>query len=85
MTAGGARILGRVPLIYPVIAVFAGSVVADLLLIGLGRLIGDAVVTELPGDIILAAAVLNAVICAVVVVPTRAVAARYTMDEAGGW
>lgn len=85
MTAGGARIIGRVPLIYPVLAAFAGSIVADLLLIGLGQLVGDAVITQLPSDIILAAAVLNAAICAIAVVPARAIAARYVVDEAGAW
>ena len=85
MTAGGARVIGRVPLLYPVIATFAGSVVADLLLLGLGQLVGDAVVSDLPGDIILAAAVLNAVICGIVVVPARAIAARYVVEEAGAW
>ena len=85
LTAGGTRVIGRVPLVYPVLATFAGSVVADLLLLGMGQLVGDAVVSELPGDIILAAAVLNAVICAIVVVPARAIAARYVVDEAGAW
>lgn len=85
MTAGGARVIGRVPLLYPVMATFAGSVVADLLLLGLGQLVGDAVVRDIPGDIILAAAVLNAVICGIVVVPARAIAARYVVEEAGAW
>jgi rod shape-determining protein MreD len=85
MTAGGARVIGRVPLIYPVIAAVVGSLVADALLLGLGRLVGDAVGAELPGDIVMAAAVLNAGICAIAVVPARAIAARYVVDEAGGW
>ncbi len=85
MTAGGARVIGRVPLIYPVLAVFAGSVAADLLLVGIDQLVGDAVASPLPSDIILAAAALNAVICAICVVPARAIAARYVVDEAGAW
>lgn len=85
MTAGGARAIGRVPLVYPVVATFAGSVLADLLLIGLAQLLGEAAALDLPGDIIFAAAVLNAVICALVVVPARALAARYVADEAGAW
>jgi rod shape-determining protein MreD len=85
LTAGGTRIIGRVPLIYPVLATFAGSIVADLLLLGLGGLVGDAVVTRLPTDIVLGAAALNAVICALAVVPARAIATRYTVDEAGAW
>lgn len=85
LTAGGAHVLGRVPLVYPVLATFVGSVVADLILIGLGQIVGDSVVTGLPGDILLAAAVLNAVVCAIIVVPTRAVATRLGSEEAGAW
>ena len=85
LTAGGTRIIGRVPLLYPVLAAFVGSVVADLLVLGLGALVGDAVLVGLPTDIILAAAVLNAVICALAVVPARAIATRYVVDEAGAW
>ena len=84
-TAGGARLVGRVPLVYPVIAVVVGSVVADLIVLGLGQLVGDAVVTALPADLIVRAAALNAVICAIVVVPARAIAARYVADEAAAW
>ena len=85
MTSGGARVIGRVPLAYPVLAAFAGSVVADLILIGLGQLVGDAVVSSVPVDIVLAAAVLNAVTCAIAVVPARAIATRYVAEEAGAW
>lgn len=85
LTAGGARVIGRVPLAYPLVAVFVGSLVADVILIGLGQLVGDSVVAQLPGDIILAAAVLNAAVCAVVVVPARAIASRYVVEEASAW
>lgn len=85
ITAGGARLIGRAPLVYPVIAAFAGSVVADLLVLGLGQLVGDAVVSQLPGDLILSAAVLNTVIAAAAAVPARAIAARYVVEEAGAW
>ena len=85
MTAGAARLIGRVPLVYPVIAVLLGSVVADLIVLGLGQLVGDAAVSEVPSDLIVSAAVLNAVLCAIVVVPARAIAARYAADEAAAW
>jgi rod shape-determining protein MreD len=85
MTAGGARLVGRVPLAYPVIAVLLGSVVADLIVLGLGQLVGDAVVATVPTDLIVRAAVLNAVICALAVVPARAIASRYVADEATAW
>lgn len=85
MTAGGARLVGRVPLVYPVIAVGVGSAVADLIVLGLGQLVGDAVIATWPADVIVSAAVLNAVICAIVVVPARAIASRYVADEATAW
>ena len=37
MTAGGARLVGRVPLIYPAVAVLVGSVVADVVVLGVGN------------------------------------------------
>ena len=40
---------------------------------------------DIQPDIVLAAAALNAVICAIAVVPARAIAARYVADEAGAW
>ena len=85
MTAGGARLIGRVPLVSPVLATCVGSVAADLLVIGLAQLVGDATASSVPGEIVISAAVLNAVICAIVVVPARAIAARYVVDEAGAW
>jgi rod shape-determining protein MreD len=85
LTVGGARLVGRVPLFYPVIAVLAGSVMADLVVLGLGQLVGDGVRPDLPMDLIISAAVLNAVICAILVVPARTLAARYVAEEATAW
>jgi len=85
LTAGGARLIGRVPLVYPVIATFIGSGVADLVVIGLGRLVGEAFLDPIPLDIVLGAAALNAAVCAIVVVPARAVALRYYAEEAPAW
>lgn len=84
-TAGGARILGQAAWVYPVLAVGVGSVVADLVVLGLGQLVGDAQVAELPTELILTAAVVNAVVGAILLVPARLIAARYVADEAAAW
>lgn len=85
LTAGGARILGQAVWVYPVLAVAVGSVVADLVVIGLGQLVGDARVDALPTELILAAAAVNAVVGAALLVPSRLIAARYATDEAAAW
>jgi rod shape-determining protein MreD len=86
VTAGGARVVGRMSWIYPVVAVFVGSAVADVASLVIGQLVADApLVTGLPADIILAAAVLNAVIAALLIVPARALVSRYAPDEAPAW
>ena len=85
VVAAGARPFGRMVWIYPVVAAFAGSVLADLLLVGMGQLVGDARGESLPLGIILAAATLNAAIVALALYPARVLAGRYAVDEAGAW
>jgi rod shape-determining protein MreD len=85
LTAGGSRILGHAVWVYPMLAVAIGSVVADLVVIGLGQLVGDARVAELPTQLILSAAALNAVVGAILLLPARIVAARFATEEATGW
>ena len=85
LTAGGSRLLGRASWIYPVLAAAVGSVVADAVTIGLGQLVGDAPAGEFPTELVLGAAVLNAVIAGLVLVPTRLLAARFVADEAAAW
>lgn len=86
VTAGGARVLGRMTWVYPVAAVFVGSVVADVAMLAIGQLVADTpLVGGLPTEIILAAAVLNAAIAALVLVPARLLVARYAPDEAPAW
>ena len=85
MTAGGSRLIGRVVWIYPVLAAFAGSVVADVATLGIASMLTDAAVSGLPTDVIFAAALLNAAVCAAVLLPARAIAARYVVDDATPW
>jgi rod shape-determining protein MreD len=85
LVAGGARVLGRMVWIYPVAAVFAGSIIADVASLLIGQLVGHAGPIEIPIAIILTAAVLNSVIAALVLYPARALAGRYAADEAAAW
>lgn len=85
LVAGGARVLGRMVWIYPVAAVFAGSIIADVVSLLIGQLVGHAGPIDIPVSMILAAALLNSVIAALVLYPARVLAGRYGTDEAAAW
>jgi rod shape-determining protein MreD len=85
LTAGGARILGQAVWVYPVLAVAVGSLVADLITLGLAQLVGDATVGTVPTNLLISAAALNAVVGAILLGPARMIAARYVADEATAW
>jgi rod shape-determining protein MreD len=85
IVAGGARLLGRVGWVYPVAATFLGSIVADLVTLGISQLVTDAAATTLPFDLMLAAATLNAAIAALVLYPARLLASRFVAEEAPAW
>jgi rod shape-determining protein MreD len=85
IVAAGARVLGRVGWVYPVVATFLGSIVADLVMLGISQLVTDAGATAIPVDLILAAATLNAAIAALLLYPARLIAARYVAEEAPAW
>ncbi len=85
LSAGGSRLIGRAVWIYPVLAVFMGSVVADIATLGVTSMLNDASLGGLPTDVILAAALLNAAVCAAVLLPARAIAGRYVVDDAAAW
>ncbi len=85
LAAGGARALGRLTWIYPIAAVLVGSIVADALTLVVGELVADApLLGGVPADIVIAAAVLNAAIAALLLAPARLLVARYA-DEAPAW
>jgi rod shape-determining protein MreD len=85
IVAAGARVLGRVGWVYPVVATFVGSIVADVVMLGISQLVTDAAATAIPVDLILAAATLNAAIAALLLYPARLIAARYVAEEAPAW
>jgi rod shape-determining protein MreD len=83
--AGGGRVLGGLVWIYPVAAAFVGSILADIGSLLVSQMVTDAVATTPPFDILLRAAILNAVIVAVLLYPARALAQRYAPEEATAW
>ncbi|HET8776931.1 MAG TPA: rod shape-determining protein MreD [Candidatus Limnocylindria bacterium] len=85
LTAGGGRVLGRMVWIYPVLAAFAGSVVADVVSLGISQLVSDASIVGIPTGVILGAALLNAAVAALLVYPMRAAMSRWAVDELPAW
>ena len=85
LVAGGSRVLGGLVWIYPVAAAFIGSVVADVGALFISQLVADSSPTGPPFDIILVAALLNAGIVALLLVPARALARRSTPEDAPAW
>jgi rod shape-determining protein MreD len=84
MVAGGDRLLGRLIWVYPILAAFAGSILADLVILGVFRLMeGPAV--GVPIDLILPAAVLNAALTGLLLYPARMLARRLTLEEKPAW
>jgi rod shape-determining protein MreD len=85
LVAGGSRAIGGLVWIYPVLAAFAGSITADVGSLIISQLVADAVPAGPPFDIILAAAVLNAAIVGLLLVPVRSLAQRYAPEDATAW
>ena len=84
LVAAGARPFGRMVWIYPVAATFAGSLLADVVVLGASQLVTDPA-PAFAGGIIVSAAILNAAIAALLLYPARLLVARYAVDEAAAW
>jgi rod shape-determining protein MreD len=85
LVAGLQRVVGRLVWVFPVLACFAGSVLADLVKLGVYRLVDDPLRVGLPLDLIIPAAFLNAAILAVLLYPARVVTMRLVPEEAPAW
>jgi len=81
LVAGGDRLLGRVTWLFPVMAAFAGSILADLVSLGVFRLVGEPLRIAEPLSLILPAAVLNAALAGLLLYPARALAGRLGPEE----
>jgi cell shape-determining protein MreD len=85
LVAGGAKAFGGLVWVYPILAAIAGSMVADVLGQAIFALVADPVQPGVPIELITPAAVLNGAIVALLLVPARAIAARYSVEESGAW
>jgi rod shape-determining protein MreD len=85
LVAGGQRLFGRLVWIYPVLAAFVGSVVADVIGLVLLQLLAEPGQAGFPMQLIVPAAVLNAALVAVLVFPVRALTERYAPEERPAW
>ena len=83
--AGGGRVLGRLVWVYPVLAAFAASILADIVTLSVSRLVGSPLSTGIPLELVLPAAALNAAICGLLLYPVRTLAVRYWLDETPAW
>jgi rod shape-determining protein MreD len=86
LIAGGNRVMGGLVWIYPVAAAFIGSIVADIGSLLISDLVSEGSTSAAPPfDIILVAALLNAAIVGLLLVPARALAVRYAPEDAPAW
>ena len=85
LVAGGDRLLGRVTWLFPVLAAFAGSILADLVSLGVFRLVGEPLRIAEPLSLILPAAVLNAALAGLLLYPARAITGRLGPEEKPAW
>ena len=84
MVAGGDRLFGRLIWVYPIVAAFAGSILADMVILGIFRLM-DGPALGIPVDLVLPAAVLNAALTGVLLYPSRLLARRLVLEEKPAW
>ena len=71
LTAASARLLGRLPLVYPLVAALVGSVLADLLMLGILQLLGETPIGPIPVPLLGGAAGVNAALALVLIIPLR--------------
>lgn len=83
--AGGHRLFGRLAWAYPVLAVLLGSIVVDVVSLGILRLVDSSLAGAIPAQRILTAALLNAGIAGLLVMPARLLAARIAPEETAAW
>ena len=83
--AGGARLFGRLSWAYPVASVAIGSIVADLIGLGILKMVDVPLAGGIPVGRIVSAALLNTAIAAVVIVPVRILLARSGAVDQHAW
>ncbi|MDQ6682597.1 MAG: hypothetical protein M3Y88_04910, partial [Chloroflexota bacterium] len=75
----------RLVWVYPVLATFVASIMADVIGLAIFRLVADPLQAGLPMQLILPAAVLNASIAGLLIGPVRLVASRVAPVDKPAW
>lgn len=83
--AAGERVFGRLAWVYPVAATFVGSLIADLVALGVLRLVDLPLQGGIPFDLLVPAALLNAALAALLLYPARLLAARFELPDQPAW
>jgi cell shape-determining protein MreD len=82
LASSAAPLLGRLPLAYPVVATFGGSLVADGITIVIHQLLRGGEWRGLPLDIVVTAAAVNAALAALVIISIRLLLRRERAEPA---
>ncbi|MBA3688697.1 MAG: hypothetical protein H0W81_07705 [Chloroflexi bacterium] len=83
--AGGERLFGRLSWGYPLASVLIGSVVVDLITLGILQMVEVPLAGGFPIQRVIVAALLNTAIAAIVLIPMRMPLARAGATESGAW
>ncbi|MEO8639607.1 MAG: hypothetical protein ABI458_06815 [Chloroflexota bacterium] len=83
--AGGERLFGRLSWGYPLASVFVGSVVVDVIFLGILQMVDVPLAGGFPFQRVIAAALLNTAIAAIVMLPARILLARTGAAENTAW
>ncbi len=85
LVSAGSTLLGRLVWVYPVGAAFAGSVVADLVSLAALTMVGGSLGVGIPLELLIPAAVLNAALTGLLIVPARLLILRGRQEERAAW
>lgn len=85
LVSAGSTVLGRLVWVYPIGAAFAGSVIADFVSLGALTAVGGSLAVGIPLQLLIPAAVLNAALTGLLLVPTRILLLRYGPEEKAAW
>jgi rod shape-determining protein MreD len=83
--AGGERLFGRLSWGYPLASVLIGSVLIDVISLGILQMVEVPLAGGFPIQRVVAAALLNTAIAAIVLLPTRMLLLRVGTAEKGAW
>lgn len=85
LVTAGQRLFGRMSWAFPIAAVFAGSLIADLIALGVLGLVDLQPQGGVPFDLLLPAALLNAALAAAAIYPARLLASRFDTPDQAAW